>query len=75
MNKPAPERHFIRRWVDQFEATGSVLKVKSAGKPRQSNERMNAVMEAFNNSLKRLIRRASLDFNIPKSSVHDILHK
>ena len=47
MNKPAPERHSIQRWVDQFEATGSVLKGKSAGRPRKSNERVNVVLEVF----------------------------
>ena len=35
--------------MDQFEDAGSVLKGKSAGRPRKSNEKANAVMEAFSN--------------------------
>ena len=48
---------------------------KSAGKPGKSNERANAVPEAFTNSPKKSNRTASLGPNIPKSFVHDILHK
>ena len=36
---------------------------------------VNAVLEAFTNSPKKSIRRASLELNVLKSSVHDILHK
>jgi len=40
--------------MNQFEATVTVLKGKSAGRPRKSNERVNAVMEAFTNSNKKV---------------------
>ena len=74
MNKPAPERHSIRRWVNQFQTTGTVLKGKSTGRPKKSLERMNVVRDAFTKSPKKSIRRGEAELGIPRSSVHRILH-
>lgn len=74
-NKPAPHRHSIRRWVKQFEETGSVTKKKSSGRPRRSVERAKIIREAFHNCSKMSIRTASLELNIPKSSIHRILRE
>lgn len=75
LNKPAPHRHSIRRWVKQFEETGSVMKKKSSGRPRRSIERAKIIKEAFHNCSKMSIRTASLELNIPKSSIHRILRE
>ena len=74
-NKPAPHRHSIRRWVKQFEETGTVAKKKSSGRPRRSIERAKIIKEAFHNCSKMSIRTASLELNIPKSSIHRILRE
>jgi transposase len=43
VSKPSPEQHTTQKWMDQFEAAGTVLKEISNGRPRESNERINAV--------------------------------
>ena len=74
-NKSPPHRNLIRKWVKQFNEVGDVKKRKSPGKPTVSNQRVDDVRVAMLLSPHTSVRRLSLQLQIPKSTVHDILRK
>lgn len=69
----------IKRLVDKFETTGSVLDQKKSGRPSLQDERCAAVEDALQNTVTQLgcssTRRISEETSIPHSSVHRILRK
>jgi hypothetical protein len=73
--KDPPDKKTIKAWYDKFLATGSVLRQSGSGKKRTSDETVEHVMEAFRRSPTKSIRRASLELNILRPTVHKVLHK
>jgi hypothetical protein len=51
------------------------LSVKSYGKAQTSEENVNRIREAFQRSPRKSIRPASLQLQIRRSAVHDVLYK
>jgi hypothetical protein len=45
--KAPPSDNVIRRWVKQFQETGSVLHRKGAGRPSTSQEVLDRIQEAW----------------------------
>jgi transposase len=64
--KDSPSDNAIRRWLKQFQETGSVLHRKGAGRPSTLPEDFDRIQEAFSRSPEKSTRRASLQFNIPQ---------
>lgn len=73
--KPPPPVNSIKRWLKTFMETGSVEKRKSSGRPRTSNETVAAIQDVFDRSPSTSVRRASRELHIPRSTLHDVLHK
>lgn len=74
-NRAPPHRHSIRKWVTQFSETGDVKNKKSPGRPRITDQTVDNVRTAMLLSPHTSVRRLSLQLDIPRSTVHDILHK
>jgi hypothetical protein len=55
--------------------TGSVLRRKGSGNRALVPDRFEAILQAFQRSPRKSIRSASLELRIPRSTVHDVLHK
>ena len=55
--------------------TGSILDRKRSGRSSINEETVNAVRVAFHHSPRKSIRVASNELAIPRSTVHNILHK
>lgn len=72
-NKQPPHRNTIAKWMTKFKETGSVHDKHRSGRPRISDDSVSSVVEAFTNSPKKSVRRASLELKLPKSTVHKIL--
>jgi hypothetical protein len=73
--KAAPTRVTIRRWLKQFEDTGSVLHKKGAGRPRTSVIDVERVRTAFLRSPQKSVRQASRELQLPPATVHKVMHK
>jgi hypothetical protein len=73
--KDPPDKKTIKAWYDKFLATGSVPRQSGSSKKLTSDETVEHVMEAFQRSPTKSIRTASLELNIPRSTVHKVLHK
>lgn len=66
----------IMKWDRQLRETGSLL--SNAGKHSKrkvSDENVERIREAFQRSPRKSIRRASVQLNIPPTTVHTVLHK
>ncbi|PSN34923.1 hypothetical protein C0J52_24623 [Blattella germanica] len=61
--------------MNKLRETGSVLKGKTTGRPRVSDERFEEVRNAFVRSPSKSIRVASRQLNMPISTVHKVLRK
>ncbi|GBL90247.1 hypothetical protein AVEN_130358-1 [Araneus ventricosus] len=48
--KDPPSDNSIRRWLTQFQETGSVLHRKGAGRPSTSQENVDRIQETFTRS-------------------------
>lgn len=70
-----PDDKAIRRWFYQFRDTGSVLKGHSPGRPKTSDEKVEEIRQSCIRSPKKSIVRRSLQLNIPKSTLHDVIRK
>jgi hypothetical protein len=70
-----PSRKSVRLWYIRFKETGSVENRKGAGRPRTSDANVLRVRNAFENSPTVSVRRASINLDMPKSSVHDVVKK
>ena len=55
--------------------TGSVLQRKGAGRPQISEEEIESVRVAYTRSPRKSIRRASTQLQIPRSTIHKVLHR
>jgi hypothetical protein len=53
----------------------SLLRVKSPGKTRNPEENVSRIKEAFQRSPLKSIHAAILPLQIPRSTLHDVLHK
>ena len=73
--KNPPSRHSIRKWYQKFIETGSVLNNGRSGRPRTSVEDIDRVSEAFVHSPTKSIRTAARQLQLPRSTVHKVLHK
>jgi hypothetical protein len=62
-------------WGDKLRTTGSLLCVKFPGKTWTCEENVNCIREAFQRSPCISMRAASLQLQIPRWTVHDVLHK
>jgi transposase len=58
--KDPPSDNAIRRWLKQFQETGSVLHRKGAGRPSTSQEDVDRIQEKFSRRPQKTTRRASL---------------
>jgi hypothetical protein len=72
--KALPSDNAIRRWLKQFQETGSVLHRKGARRPSTSQEDVDRIQEAFARSPQTLTRRASLQLGIPQTTVWRVVH-
>jgi hypothetical protein len=48
--RDSPSDNAIRRWLKQFQETGSVLLRKGSGRPSTSQEDVDRIQEAFSRS-------------------------
>jgi hypothetical protein len=70
-----PERHSIVAWHKELLETGSVLRREGSGNRAVAPDRVEVIHEAFQRSPRKSIRRASRELRIPRSTVHDAVHK
>ena len=70
-----PHTNSIKRWFKNFMETGSILDRKRSGRPSIDEEPVDAVHVAFHRSPRKSIRVASNELDIPRSTVHKVLHK
>ena len=68
--RPPPDVKSIKAWYSVFVETGSVGDLNRSGRPRVSDETVDAVREAFQRS-----PGASKELRVPQSTVVKILHK
>lgn len=73
--KDPPARSTIRDWHRRFMDTGSVLHQKGAGRPSTSAENVDRVRAAFERSPGKSVRTAARQLQLPRSTVHKVLHK
>ena len=72
--KDPPSRPLIRLWNKKFMETGTVFDTRS-GRPRTSEENIERVRQAFQRSPMKSIRTAARQLELPRSTVHKVLHK
>ncbi|KAJ4433698.1 hypothetical protein ANN_16009 [Periplaneta americana] len=73
--KDPPSRNTIKTWKQHFLPTGSVVKLHGGGNVRVSEERVAAVRQAYERSPRKSVRQAARELQMPKSTVHKILHR
>ena len=69
-----PARSTIRAWHKKFMETGSVLQIKGAGRP-QISEEIESIRVAYTRRPRKSIRGASTQLQIPRSTIHKVLHR
>lgn len=72
--KQPPDRHTITTWHRKLLETGSVVEKSPRGK-KVREAQVDRIQQAFQRSPTKSVRRASRELGIPKSTVHDVLHK
>jgi transposase len=72
--KAPPSDNAIRRWLNQFQETGTVLHRKGAGRLSTLQEDVDRIQEAFSRNLQNSTRRASLQFDVPQTTVWRVFH-
>jgi transposase-like protein len=70
---PHPDKA-IRRWVKQFQETGSVLHRKGERRPSTSQEDVDRIQEVISRSPQKSTRRASLQLGLPHTTVWRVGH-
>uniref|UniRef100_A0A1B6EKB9 DUF4817 domain-containing protein n=1 Tax=Cuerna arida TaxID=1464854 RepID=A0A1B6EKB9_9HEMI len=70
-----PDPKSIRKWLQQFKETGSVLKGKSPGRPTVSAENVERIRASCSCSPKKSLVRRSLQLGLPRSIVYDVVRK
>jgi hypothetical protein len=69
------EQHSIVAWHKQLLEKGSVLRKKGGGNWAVAPDGVEAIQEAFQRSPCKSICHASCELHIPRSTVHDVVHK
>ncbi|GBM19514.1 hypothetical protein AVEN_107986-1 [Araneus ventricosus] len=64
----------IRRWLTQFQETGSVLHRKGAGRPSTSQEIVDRIPETFTRSPRKSTRQADVQLHMPHTTIWNVLH-
>ncbi|KAJ4446867.1 hypothetical protein ANN_13567 [Periplaneta americana] len=72
--KQPPDRHTITTWDRKLLETGSLVEKTPRGK-KVTEEQGDRIQQAFQRSPCKFVRRASRELAIPKSTIHDVLHK
>jgi transposase len=67
-------RQTIKRWLKQFQETGSILHEKSTGRPSADANTVEMVLEAFQSSPSKSTLHASRELQVPRSTVQKIPH-
>ena len=70
-----PSRPSIRLWHMKFMETGTVFDARRCERPRTSEENIERVRQAFQRSLMKSIRTAAMQLDLPRATVHKVLHK
>ena len=74
-----PSRPSIRLWHKKFMKTGTmfdtVFDTRRSGRPRTSEENIERVRQAFQRSPIKSIRTAARQLELPRLTVHKVLHK
>ena len=70
-----PSRPSIRLWNKKFMETGTLFDTRRSGRPRRSEENIERLRQAFQRSPMKSIRTASRQSELPRSTVHKVLHK
>ena len=73
--KAPPSRPSLKAWYDKFMETGSVGDKQRCGRPKTADETVERIQEAYAHSPTKSIRMASRQLQVPRSTVHRILHK
>lgn len=73
--KHPPSRNSIIAWKNKFLETGSVLDRHRSGRRSTSESDVDRIHQSFARSPRKSVRTASMELRIPRSTVHDVLHK
>ena len=73
--KQAPACQLICNWHKQFMETGTVLHKLRSGRPRTSEEDIKHIHQTFSHSPTKSIHTASVQLQVPRSTIHKVLHK
>ncbi|GBM95683.1 hypothetical protein AVEN_104970-1 [Araneus ventricosus] len=71
--KDPPSDNAIRRWLTQFQETGSVLHRKGAGRPSTSQENVDRIQETFTRSPRKSTRQAAVQLHMPHTTIWNVL--
>ncbi|GBN89029.1 hypothetical protein AVEN_23529-1 [Araneus ventricosus] len=72
--KDPPSDNSIRRWLTQFQETGSVLHRKGPGRPITSQENVDRIQETFTRSPRKSTRQAAVQLHMPHTTIWNVLH-
>lgn len=70
-----PERYAILAGHNKLLGTGSVLRKKGSGKQSLDDVVIENIQQSFQRSPCKSIHRVSHELGIPRSTVHDVVHK
>ena len=70
-----PSRPSIRLWHKKFMETGTVFDTRWSGRPKTSKENIERLRQAFQRFSMKFIRTAARQLELPRSTVHKVLHK
>ena len=62
-------------WHNKFMETGTVFDARRSGRPRTSEENIERVRQAFQRSPMKSIRTTARQLDLPRATVHKVLHK
>jgi hypothetical protein len=71
----APNKKSIKNWHTKFKENGNVEHKKGASRPRTNPADVLQVQNCFQPSPTVSLRRASIELNLPPSTIHDVLKK
>jgi hypothetical protein len=75
-NCTVPSGHYVKTWIQNFEATGSTLKKKGGSvETARTPENVAIATEAIEPSPRRSVRRHATSLGLSEASVLRILHK
>ena len=75
VRRDPPSRPSIRLLHKKFMETGTVFDTRRSGRPRTSEENIERVRQAFQRFPMKFIRTAARKLELPRSTVHKVLHK